>query len=94
MIRIHLFGSMPPVQCIQKHLFKLLTKSIEHTTGIGTERLHIAQVRIAREVTFEAIFISTLLVAHLTEELELLKSLGLHSLVQVFYRALFCLWHG
>ena len=45
-------------------------------------------------MAFESVFVTTLLGAHLTIELELLKAFGLHAVRYVFGTALFGFWHG
>lgn len=45
-------------------------------------------------MTFETVFVATLLVAHLTVEFQLLKALGFHAVGNVFGGSLFGFWHG
>ena len=45
-------------------------------------------------MTFETVFIATLLGAHLTIEFELLKAFGLHAVGYVLGTALFSFRHG
>ena len=45
-------------------------------------------------MTFEPVFVATLLVAHLAVEFQFLKALGFHAVGNVFGGSLFGFWHG
>ena len=44
-------------------------------------------------MALESVFISALLLTHLTKPSEFLKTFGLHSICQVFWRSSFCFRH-
>lgn len=70
-------GPVRPLQMLHKHLLELLRESVDEPLRIVPENLHLALVAFRHTVTFEAVLIPALLLAHLAVPLQLLQTLGL-----------------
>lgn len=68
----HTGGPVRPFQMLHEHLLELLRESVDETVGVIAEHLHLALMAIGQAVTFEAVFVTALLLAHLAVPFELL----------------------
>mmetsp|Transcript_19825 Transcript_19825/g.56973 ORF Transcript_19825/g.56973 Transcript_19825/m.56973 type:complete len:327 (-) Transcript_19825:241-1221(-) len=93
-VGIHLLGAVPPAEGVHVGLLEFRRETVEELACVFGKYLHLSEVRVGREVTFEAVLVAALLVAHLAVELELLKALGLHFVGDILRGTPLGLRHG
>jgi hypothetical protein len=76
LIRKHAFLTEPSLQQLQKQGLEIRAEGVDVLVGILGHQRHLPQVSLTAHVTLESVRITTLLLTHLTVELQLSQSLG------------------
>jgi len=80
-------GGVGSLQQIHETRFEIMAEICQELVGLVGEKQELPLMRFTHSMTFEAVLVPALFLTHLAVPTQLLKSLGLHLVGQVFWRS-------
>lgn len=93
-IDVHGFGAMRGSQLLQEIVLELFRIVVLGVFEIGADDQHLPHVGLGLHMAFEAVLVSTLLLAFLAVPSKATQALGLHLVGDIFRGADFSARHG